>query len=355
MTAIPSGGTIGIPTSAEQLTPAWLSAFLAENGHDATVESVVAQAVGTGQMAGSYRLTLEYAEPTDLPPTLVAKLATGAPEQREFGSGVFRNEVRFYRELADGFTVPIPRCYAATISAASTEFVLLLEDMGAAVQGDQIAGCSPAQAESVAVAAAGLHAPRWNDQTLLDAMPLPGDAEREMLESILEPMAAVYRERFSPDARSSAAIDWLVREGGAWLVAPLQNTGLIHGDLRVDNILFGPSGEVTVIDWQTITTGNPLRDISFLLSTSLTTEDRRRHERGIVASYHRALVTEGVADYTLDQCWDDYVGNLIQAPMIIVFGSAAAQPTERGNAMFDAMLSRSAAAIDDLAPGGLTP
>ena len=81
--------------------------------------------------------------------------------------------------------------------------------------------------------------------------------------------------------------------------------------------------------------------------------DRRRHERGIVASYHRALVTAGVGDYTLDNCWDDYVGNLIQAPLIIVFGSAAAQPTERGNAMFDAMLSRSAAAIDDLAPGGL--
>ena len=35
-----------------------------------------------------------------------------------------------------------------------------------------------------------------------------------------------------------------------------------------------------------------------------------------------------------------------QAPLIIVFGSAAAQPTERGTAMFDAMLSRSAAAIE---------
>ena len=41
-----------------------------------------------------------------------------------------------------------------------------------------------------------------------------------------------------------------------------------------------------------------------------------------------------------------YVANLIQAPLIIVFGSAAAQPTERGTAMFDAMLSRSAAAIE---------
>ena len=345
--------TIEIPTSVDQLTPAWLTAFLGENGHDTSIVSVAAEAVGTGQMAGSYRLTLDHGSPTDLPATMVAKLATGGPEQREFGSGVFRNEVRFYRDLAAGFTVPMPRCFAATISDAGTEFVLLLEDMGESVQGDQITGCTPAQAESVAVAAAGLHAPRWNDAALLEEMPLPGVPEREMMESILAPMADVYRDRFSPDTTSSAAIDWLVREAGDWLVAPLRNAALIHGDLRVDNVLFGPAGDVTVIDWQTITTGTPLRDIAFLLSTSLTTEDRRKHERGIVASYHRALVTEGVTGYTLDECWTDYVANLIQAPLIIVFGSAAAQPTERGTAMFDAMLSRSAAAIDDLVPGGL--
>ncbi|MEO9327820.1 phosphotransferase family protein [Gordonia aurantiaca] len=345
--------TVEIPTSVEQLTPAWLSRFLTDNGHEANIASVDAETVGTGQMAGSYRLRLQYDGPTDLPSTMVAKLATGAPEQREFGSGVFRNEVRFYRELADDFTVPRPDCYAAAISDAGTEFVLLLEDIGDALQGDQITGCSPAQAEAVAVAAAGLHAPRWNDTALLEQMPLPGEPEREMMESILAPMADVYRDRFSPDARGSAAIDWLVRTAGDWLVAPLENAALIHGDLRVDNVLFGPGGAVTVIDWQTITTGNPLRDIAFLLSTSLTVEDRRTHERGIVASYHRALVTEGVTGYTLDQCWEDYVGNLVQAPLIIVFGSAAAQPTERGDAMFDTMLSRSAAAIDDLVPGGL--
>lgn len=345
--------TVEIPTSVDQLTPQWLSGFLADNGREAKVTSVTAEPVGTGQMAGSYRLLLEYDDAAGLPPTMVAKLATGAPEQREFGSGVFRNEVRFYRDLADRFTVPKPDCYAATISDAATEFVLLLEDMGDAVQGDQITGCTPAQAEAVAVAAAGLHAPGWNDPGLLADMPLPGEPEREMMESILAPMADVYRDRFSPDSRGSAAIDWLVRNAGGWLVAPLDNAALIHGDLRVDNVLFGPRGEVTVIDWQTITTGNPLRDIAFLLSTSLTVEDRRKHERGIVASYHRALVTAGVTGYTLDQCWEDYVGNLIQAPLIIVFGSAAAQPTERGDAMFDAMLSRSAAAIDDLTPGGL--
>lgn len=345
--------TLGIPTSVAELTPSWLTAFLGTHGHDAPIESVTAAAVGTGQMAGSYRLSLHYDGITDLPSSMVAKLATGTPEQRQFGSGAFRNEVHFYRDLVDGFTVPTPKCFAATISPTGTEFVLLLQDMGDAVQGDQITGCTPSEAERIAVAVAGLHAPRWDDESLLDAMPLPGSAERELMDSVLAPMAEVYRATFSPDALSDAAVDWLVREAGDWIVAPHPHATLIHGDLRVDNVLVDPSGAVTVIDWQAITTGNALRDIAFLLSTSLTVEDRRKHERGIVASYHRALVTEGVTGYTLDECWDDYVGNLIQAPLIIVFGSAAAQPTERGHAMFTTMMSRSATAIDDLIPGGL--
>lgn len=113
--------TVEIPTSVDQLTPQWLSGFLADNGREAKVTSVTAEPVGTGQMAGSYRLRLEYDDAAGLPPTMVAKLATGAPEQREFGSGVFRNEVRFYRDLADRFTVPKPDCFAATISDAATE------------------------------------------------------------------------------------------------------------------------------------------------------------------------------------------------------------------------------------------
>ena len=120
-------------------------------------------------------------------------------------------------------------------------------------------------------------------------------------------------------------------------------------------------GSLSILDWQTITTGNPLRDIAFLLATSLTPDDRRMHERRIVTDYHHALRAWGAAlstpgnqssvlDYTFDDCWRDYVDNLIQAPLIIVFGAAAAQPTDRGDAMFSVMLERTAAAVADLDP-----
>ncbi|MDL9937861.1 phosphotransferase [Gordonia sp. ABSL1-1] len=345
---------VDIPVTPEGLTPEWLTVLLRTHGHDVEVTSVGHTPVGTGQMAGSFRLTPTYTQPNALPPTLIAKLATGPSEQRAFASGAFRNEVRFYRELAARFDVPVPACHAATISPSGREFVLLLDDLADARQGDQIVGCSPAQARSVALAAAGLHGPGWNDDSLVAAFPLPTDDDREVMDSVLEPMAAVYTDRFGPQARARAAVDWMVRHAADWLVAPTENAALIHGDLRIDNVLFGADGHVTVIDWQTITTGNPLRDIAFLLSTSLSTADRRTHERSIVADYHRALLEFGVTGYTSEHCWRDYVDNLIQAPMIVVFGAAAAQPTERGNAMFTTMLDRAAIAVDDLVPGGLS-
>ncbi len=344
-----------IPTSSADLTPAWLTGFLGGAGHDVTVTSVGSEPVGSGQMAGSYRLALTYAEPTHLPTTMVAKLAIGELPQRQFASGVFRNEVLFYQRLAPTLAVPRPDCYASVISPEHTEFVLLLKDMAPAVQGDQIAGCTPHQARAVALAAAGLHGPRWCDQTLLEVpgLALPTHDDRVLMDSVLEPMADAFRSRFVLDEHETATIDWLVATAGDWLERPPRRFALIHGDLRIDNVLFGPDVQVTVVDWQTITPGNPLRDIAFLLSTSLNVEDRRTHERAIVAAYHAALGGFGVTDYTLDECWADYVDSLIQAPLIIVFGCGAAIPTERGDRMFTTMLARCAAAIEDLVPGAL--
>ncbi|MFW0783921.1 phosphotransferase [Gordonia sp. CPCC 206044] len=344
-----------IPTSPEEITAGYLTGLLRSAGHDVVVESVDTTPVGSGQMAGSYRLTLSYREPTDLPPTMVAKVAIGDRTRREFASGVYRTETLFYDRLAPTLAVPRPACHATAISPDSTECILLLEDMTPAVQGDQITGCSPAQAQSVAVAAAGLHGPRWCDDSMFEVpgLALPTHEDRELMESVLGPMADAYRARFELDAREAATIDWLVREAGDWIERTPTRFALIHGDLRIDNVLFGADDVVTIVDWQTISPGHPLRDIAFLLSTSLTVDDRRRHEQDIVAAYHRALLDHGVSGYTVEQCWHDYIDSLIQAPLIVVFGCAAAMATERGDHMFATMLSRCSTAVEDLNPGAL--
>ena len=44
---------------------------------------------------------------------------------------------------------------------------------------------------------------------------------------------------------------------------------LIHVDYRLDNMMFGGPYPLTVVDWQSLSTGCPLADVSYFLGTSL--------------------------------------------------------------------------------------
>jgi Protein of unknown function (DUF1679) len=102
------------------------------------------------------------------------------------------------------------------------------------------------------------------------------------------------------------------------------------------------------VDWQVVSFGLPLRDVTLLVATGLSTSDRRAGERSIVDAYHRRLVELGITDYDGETCWEDYRYALFQAPFITVLGALVAQPTERGDRMFTVMAERSATAIADL-------
>ncbi|WP_053383239.1 phosphotransferase family protein [Leucobacter celer] len=68
----------------------------------------------------------------------------------------------------------------------------------------------------------------------------------------------------------------LVAELGAWLAARTpspQRAGIVHGDYRLGNLMFGPAGlgdpRVTlVLDWEMATLGDPLADLGYLMATS---------------------------------------------------------------------------------------
>jgi aminoglycoside phosphotransferase (APT) family kinase protein len=55
----------------------------------------------------------------------------------------------------------------------------------------------------------------------------------------------------------------------AWLpktVPEQQGTAIVHGDYRLDNLIFSPDGGVSaVLDWELSTLGDPLADFSYLL------------------------------------------------------------------------------------------
>ncbi|MBF6347906.1 phosphotransferase [Nocardia flavorosea] len=335
-----------IPTTVAELTPEWLGTAL--RGH---VDGVVAEAVGTGQIGSVYRLRLTG---DSVPEQLLAKLPAADPGTRAMLAGAYRQEVRFYTEIAATVAVRTPHCYYAGIRGDGSEFVLLLEDLAPARQGDQIAGCPVTHAHCAVANLAGLHAPRWCDQTLLDVPGFSrnGPAEAETLGELYGPTTDLFFGRLG-DRLTPEDCD-TVRACGAviadWLLARPERFGLVHGDYRLDNLLFG-TGEpavVTAVDWQTVNLGLPARDLAYFVTTGLDPEIRRAEEDDLIATYHRRLLELGVTGYSLDDCRQDYRFATLQGPLVAVFGAAYGAPTERGDAMFATMIRRSCAAIREL-------
>jgi aminoglycoside phosphotransferase (APT) family kinase protein len=345
-----------LPASPGDLTAEWLSRALSESGSLVVVRSVVAEPVGTGQTGATYRIAVEYAENRrDLPATFVVKLPSQDQDVRQRVSLGYRSEYAFYTEVVDTVRVPTPQCFHLSIDNGGADFVMLLADLSPAVQGDQIQGCSDAEAVLAVEALAGLHAPRWCDPAWLEftgtVMPHPDDAMAtgmgELTSLAVQTTLEQLGERIAEEDRAtlvdSAALvaNWLLIESDRYC--------LLHGDYRLDNLLFDPDRtRVTVVDWQTLAVGLPARDLAYFIGTSVLPTDRAILERGLVAAYHEALLAHGVAGFDEATCWRDYRLGMLQIPLISTLGFAFSASTERGDDMMLAMLARGCRAIREL-------
>lgn len=334
----------------DQLTPAWFDTVLA-TADAGGVRAVTTEPVGTGQMASTVRARLQMGDGSER--TVVVKYARSDVESAMAGMA-YAKEVAFYAELSDRTAVRTPRCHYAALAEGAPRFVLVLDDLRDARQGNQITGCDVAQAEAALVNLAGLHGPTWCDEALGNLPWLSGDDAftPELMGPVMGMAADAFAERFAADLEPhEATVLEASRELLAeWMFDHGDRVAVLHGDYRLDNLLY-PEGDpagVSVVDWQTASMGPPGRDLAFFLTTCLEVDDRRRHEDQLVAAYHRALADHGVAGYGLDDCLADYRLGALHAPLIILLGRFTAGVTERGDEMFRVMWRRSAAAIDDL-------
>ena len=332
------------------MTPEWLTTALRQGGLERlVVDTVGHERVGTGQMASCFRLDVRYSN-GDGPASLVVKLPSPVADARAAAASTYRTEVSFYRDLAPTLTIDVPRCYFADFAEDGARFVLLLENLAPAAQGDQIAGCSVEQARAAVTNLGGLHGPRWCDASLREVSWLAplGLDNAAGTAAVLQQMVAPFVERFEIAEADAGVLRTFAAHAAEWLSGRRERFGPVHGDYRLDNLMFAtPQGgrPCSAVDWQLVSLGLPARDLGFFLSTGLEPDELEDAEADLVGAYHDALLGHGVPDYGIEQCRDDYYYAMFQAPLITVLGAMFAPATERGDEMFRVMSRRCCEAI----------
>jgi thiamine kinase-like enzyme len=317
--------------------------------------------IGTGQMSLTYRARMNYQDPERAgPASVVVKLAADDDTSRSTGIalGIYEAEIRFYQEVAPRIGGPLATCHLARFDQSEGWFTLVLEDVAPAVQGDQIAGCTVAQARLGVRELARLHAPVLGDPELERSPWLnrPSPVNQALVTQLLDGFLERYGERISPQHRT--VCQRLVASLDGWMAERPQPLGLMHGDFRLDNLLFGdPAGEkpLTVVDWQTVGWGPAMNDLSYFLGSSLPVEDRRTHERELVGEYQATLEALGGRGLTWEACWEGYRRQAFGGVLMAIVASMLVERTERGDEMFMTTLDRHAQHALDLDALDLLP
>ncbi len=281
----------------DALTPAWLSAAL---GGGCLVDRVRIERIGVGEGLASrlFRLCPSYAGSRTGPQSLVLKLLTDNTELlRVLNPDVVFREARFYRDLAAQVDQPGPVVYFSDFDVQARCLTILMEDLPGLRYGVE---ASVAESEAAMRTLARVHARFWQHPQL-DAPWLQPVANTDLDLAWLIPRAieAAVRDGYGQShlTRAVRVIETLVPRIAAGEAPPTRARSLCHGDFHRNNSVLQPDGRFVVFDWQMIEAGNPLRDVAYWLLTSLTVEQRRAQQRGLLALYHHTLIAEGVRNY----------------------------------------------------------
>jgi aminoglycoside/choline kinase family phosphotransferase len=351
--------TSPFPHSPEEITVVWLNGVLRDAGvlTDDALEAVEVQptTAGFGIVGSHARLHLSYTKPLpDAPQSLFAKFSSDNPSVRaryhKFGH--YEREVCFYRDVAPQITLRIPRCYFAAMNADSGESLVLLEDLTAGRAGDNLVGCSTQEAERLFRQIAAFHAQWWGNPFLSHWKWLAGfDRYKTMITEVIRRAWPLFRQKYIdlfPAWVIDTAARAIQRSPEIFRALAAGPATLIHGDFKLDNVLFDlPDAPLAIFDWQVPVRTLAAWDISWFLVRSLPVPQRRADEEHLVRVYHTALVEAGVRVYSLKTLHRHIKLGFLFALLIAIFQSGSADTSERRRQDFTAWIERNIAMLED--------
>jgi hypothetical protein len=331
------------------LTAEWLTTAIGLG----TVTEFTFERIGTGQMSECYRVALRYADGRDGPASVVLKVAAADPSSRQTGlaMGLYEREVLFYTHLAPGLHGPVAPCHHAAYDPSTGIFDLLLGDAAPATVGDEIRGATEEQAMMALTQLGRVHGPLLDDSGLAGAEWL--NRESPVSQGLVGALYAAYIDRYrdqvAPEHR--AVCEAMVATFDAYLAEEAGSSrpqGLVHGDYRLDNMLFGEDGAdrpLTVVDWQTVTRGPAFTDVAYFLGCALPVAQRRAQYDELLRAYHDALGPD--AGVTFEDVRDGVRRQSFFGVLMAIVSPMLVERTDRGDVMFMSMMERNAQHVLD--------
>ncbi|GCB69367.1 hypothetical protein scyTo_0008370 [Scyliorhinus torazame] len=171
-------------------------------------------------------------------------------------------EYRVQKALSEvGFPVPTPLLFVDDCSIIGTDFYVMEHVQGRIFRDMTIPGVSPAERAALyfamIVTFARLHSTDWK------ALGLQGyGKEHDYSKRQVLTWTAQYKAAVTDDIPA-------MNELAEWLANNLpdneQQATIIHGDFRIENLIFHPTEArvVALLDWELSTIGNPIADLAY--------------------------------------------------------------------------------------------
>ncbi|MEC9247824.1 MAG: phosphotransferase [Pseudomonadota bacterium] len=308
---------------------------------DFTIEKV-----GTGQLGETRRFHLKYESPNkNCPATLIGKFPsddlTAANTGRDMG--FYKAEVMFYKELAERSQISTPKPLYAQLDGQNN-FVLILEDLYPAKQGDHMTGCSIETVRIGLKEAALLHSAFWNNRELEKQqwLYIPSGAQGFYTTELVKDSWSHFKSCYSAklDPLVIQACEKFVSRHEIWNMPRTKNRCFSHNDFRVDNMLF-LGNKISVVDWQTSNYLGAGMDAAYFIGSALSRENRIAVEHDLLQEYHQILLKNGVRNYELDELLLDYRHYSLAAAVVAIAATVIVEQTERGDALFLKMVEDS--------------
>lgn len=345
-----------LPIALEEITPAWLTAALRIRAPGVTVRRVeIVNMVHGTTTKIRLRLDLDAAGKQARIPEIVILKGGFEPHSRAVGMDqMFEREARAYRDVFPEMPLPTPMCYFADYDDERKQGIVILEDL---VQRG-VTFCSvlrPQTHEEVArrlTVLAQFHARSWNSPELA-----PGGKWGDLFEffGIMQPFFDYYLEPETWDkfvkaprgASSSVRFhdrEWLMN---AWKAMTEYSRSLpqcvIHGDIHLGNLYVYPDGAPGFFD-SLASTAPGMLEVSYHISGSLDSADRKRWEGSLIQHYLEELARHGVDVPCFDEAMRQYTILLLYGHFIF-FTNEIERQAEPLNC---AVVSRVSAAMVDL-------